>query len=105
MSPEDYRQGTNGWLPCASTAGHDCERVRRFTEEDAARILRSHSRTDARDRANDHRSTSAAAPMLSDAYGLRGPGASASPLKGTDATVSRHVRGTLRALLLFSWVR
>jgi hypothetical protein len=98
MSPEDYRQGTDGRLPCASTAGRDCERIRRFTEEHPARILRSHTRTDARDWANDHRSTSAAAPMLSHAvgHGLRGTGASATPLKGTDATASRHVRGTLR---------
>ena len=76
------------------TGGPRWERVRRFTEEDAARILRSHARTEARDWAKDHRSTSAAAPMLSDAYGLRGTGAAATPLKGTDATASRHVRGT-----------
>jgi hypothetical protein len=98
MSPGDYRQGTDGRPRAASTVGHDCERVRRFTEEDAARILRSHSRTEARDWANDDRSTSAAAAMLSAAFGhgLRGTGASAKPLKGTGATASRHVRGTLR---------
>ena len=38
-------------------AEHDCEWVRRFAEEDAARILRSHIRTEARDWANDDRST------------------------------------------------
>jgi hypothetical protein len=97
MSPEDYRQGTDGRPPSALKAGHDCERVRRFTEEHAARILCSHSRTGARGWANDHRSTSAAALMLSDAFGhgLRGTGASATPLKGTRTTVWRHVRGTL----------
>jgi len=41
MSPEVYRQGTDGRPPRASTAGHDCERIRRFTEEHAVRILRS----------------------------------------------------------------
>jgi hypothetical protein len=98
MSPEDYRQGMDGRPPSASTAGQDCERVRRFTEEHAARILRSHTRTDAREWANDHRSISAVVPMLSDAFGhgLRGTGASAAPLKGTDTPASRHVRGTLR---------
>jgi hypothetical protein len=98
MSPEVYRQGTDGRPPCASAAGHDCERIRRSTEEHAARLVRSRIRTDARDWANDHRSTSAAAPMTSDAFGhgLRGTGASATPLKGTAATASRHVRGTLR---------
>jgi hypothetical protein len=98
MSPEDDRQGRAGRPPSALTAGHDCGRIRRFAEEDAARILRSHTRTETRDRANDHRSPSAAALMVSDAfgYGLRGTGASATPLKGTDATASRLVRGTLR---------
>ena len=96
MSPTDYRQGTDGRPRAASTVGHYCERIRRFTEEDAARNLRSHTRTHARDWAKDHRSTSAAAPILSDAYGRRGTGPSATPLKGTDATASRHVRGTLR---------
>lgn len=101
MSPKDYRDATDGRPRCALTAGHDCERIRRFTEEHAAMILRSYTRTDARDWANDHRSTSAAAPMLSDAFGhgVRGTGASATPLKGTDATASRHVRGTLRGQL------
>ena len=98
MSPEHYRQGTDGRPPSALTVGHDCARVRRVTEEDAARILRRPTRTDARDWANDHRSTSAAALMLSHALGQghRGSGASAIPVKGTDATASRHVRGTLR---------
>jgi hypothetical protein len=98
MSSEDDRQGTDGRLPCASAAGRDCEWVRWFTEEHAVRILRSHTGTEARDWANDHRSTSAAAPMLSDAFGhvLRGTGASVTPLMGTDATASRQVRGTLR---------
>jgi len=56
------------------------------------------SRTYARDWANDHRSTSAAVPMLSEAFrhGFRGTGASATPLKGTDATASGRVRGILR---------
>jgi hypothetical protein len=98
MSPEDDRQGSDGRPRWASTAGHDCERVRRFTEEDAARILRSHSRTDARAWANDHSSTTARPPMLRDAsaHALRGTIATVTPLKGTDATASRHVRGTLR---------
>jgi hypothetical protein len=46
MRPEDYRPGTDGRLSSASTAGHDCERIRRFTEDHPARILRSHTRTD-----------------------------------------------------------
>jgi hypothetical protein len=98
MSPEDYWQGTDRRSPSASTAGNDRERVRRFAEEHAARILRSHIRTDAREWANDHRSTSAAAPMLSGAvgHGLRGTATSPTPLKGTAVTASRHVRGTLR---------
>ena len=96
MNPTDYRRGTDGRPRAASTVGRDCERIRRFTEEDAAGILRSHSRTYARDWAKDHRSTSAAAPMLSDVYGRRGTGSSATRLKGTDATASCHVRGTLR---------
>jgi len=96
MSHTDYRQGTDGRPRAASTVGHDCERICRFTEEVAARILRSHSQTYARDWANDHRSRSAAAPILSDAFGhgLRGTRASATPLQGTDAIASRHVRGT-----------
>ena len=73
MSREDYRQSTDGRPRGASTVGHDCERIRRFTEEDAARTLRSHSQTYARDWAKHHRSTSAAAPMLSDAYGAAAP--------------------------------
>jgi hypothetical protein len=98
MSREDYRQGTVVRPPSASTAGHDYARVRRFTEEDAASVLRSYAPTDARDWINDHRSTSAAAPMLSDPFrhGLRGTGAPATPLKGTHPTASRKVRGTLR---------
>jgi len=96
MSPEDYRPGTDGGPSSASTAGRDCARIRRFTEEDAARILRSLIRTEARDWANDHRSTSAAALMLSAAHGLRGAGGSVIRLKGTDATASGHVRGILR---------
>jgi hypothetical protein len=94
MSPEDYRQGTDRRLRAASTAGHDCERVRRFAEEHAARILCSHTRTEARDWATDCRSSPAAPPMLRD--GLRGSIANVTPLEGTDATASRHVRGTLR---------
>jgi hypothetical protein len=96
MSPEDYRQGTDGRLPWALTAGRNRERVRRFTEEHAVRILRSDTRTDARDWANDHRSTSAATPRLSDAYGLRATRRLDDSFKGTDANASRHVRGTLR---------
>jgi len=96
MSLDDDRQGRSGRSPSASTVGHGCARVRRFTAEDAAGILRSHDRTYARDWANNHRSTSAAAPILSDAHGLRGIGTSAILVKGTDATASRHVRGTLR---------
>jgi hypothetical protein len=97
MSPEDDRQRMDGRPRCASTAGRDCERVRRFTEEHAARILCASTRTEARDWANDHRSPSAAALMLSDAFGheLRGTGASATPVKGPDATAWRYVRGTL----------
>jgi len=59
-------------------------RIRRFTEEHAARILRSDTRTDARDWTNDHRSSSAAAPTLRNAFGhgRRGTGASARPFKG-----------------------
>jgi hypothetical protein len=82
MSPEDYRQGTDGRPRSASTAGHDCERVRRFTEEDAARILRAHTRTEARDWATDCRSSPAAPPMLRDVDGLRGSIANVTPLKG-----------------------
>jgi hypothetical protein len=84
MSPEDYRPGTDGRPPCASTAGHDCERIRRFTEEHAVRILRSDTRTDARDWANDHPSTTARPPMLRDAFAhaLRGTIATVTPLKG-----------------------
>jgi hypothetical protein len=33
MSPEDYRDGTDIRPRSASTTDHDCERVRRFTEE------------------------------------------------------------------------
>jgi len=96
MSPEeDYWQGTDRRPPCASSTGQGCERVRRFTEEDAARMLRSDSRTYARDWADDHRSSSAAL-IPSDTHGLRGIGMSAIPLKGTGATASRHVRGILR---------
>jgi hypothetical protein len=95
MSPEVYRQGTDDGRP-PSTVGHDSARVRRFSEEDAARILRSHSRTHPRDWANDHRSGSAAATLSDAGRGLRGTGASVTPIKGTDATGSRHVRGTLR---------
>jgi hypothetical protein len=98
MSPEDHWQGTDRTAALRVDGGPRLRAVRRYTEEDAARILRSHSRTDARDWANDHGSSSAAAPMLSDAvgHGLHGTGASATPLKGTDATASRRVRGTLR---------
>jgi hypothetical protein len=98
MSPEEDRDGTNGRPASASTAGHDCERVRRFIEEHAREDLaRIHPHRGPR-LGQHHRSTSAAAPMLSDAFGhgLRGTGASVIPLKGTDATASRHVRGTLR---------
>ena len=98
MSPEDLSTGHGRTAVLRVDGGHDCERVRRFTEEHAARIVRSHTRTEARDWANDRRSASAAAPMLSDAFGhgLRGTGASVTPIKGTDATASRDVRGTLR---------
>jgi hypothetical protein len=62
------------------------------------RILRSHSRTGARDRANDHPSNAARPPMLRDAFAhaLRGTIAPVTPLKGTDATASRRLRATLR---------
>jgi hypothetical protein len=43
MSPEDYRDGADGRPRWALTAGRNRERVRRFTEEDAARILRAHT--------------------------------------------------------------
>jgi hypothetical protein len=98
MSPEDYRGGTAGPPRSASTAGHDCERVRRFTEEHAARILRASTRTEARDWAHDHPSTLAAPPRLGDAFAhaLRGTIAPVTPLKGTEAVASPLVRGTLR---------
>ena len=84
-------------LGFGSTTGHGCERVRWFSGEHATRILHSDTRTDARDWADDHRSPSAVAPMLRDAFahGLRTTSGAAPPLKGTDATASRHVRGTL----------
>ena len=94
MSHEDYGDGADRRPRSSSPVRHDCERVRRFLEEHAARIMRASTRTDARDWAND----AAAALILSDAFGheLCGTGAWATPLKGTDATASRHVRGTLR---------
>jgi hypothetical protein len=98
VSPRGLSTGHGQTAALGVDGGPRCERIRRLTEEDAARILRSRTRTSARDWANDHRSTLAAAPMLSDAFGhgLRGTGAAATQLKGTDATASRHVRGTLR---------
>ena len=96
MEDEDDQRGEGRMVGRRVAGEHDCERVSRFAEEDAARILRSHIRTEASDWANDDRSTSAAAPMLSDADALRGTIATVPPLKGTDATASRHVRGTLR---------
>jgi hypothetical protein len=94
MSPEDCGQARTDGRPEWRLAGHGWVRVRRFTEEDAARMLRSNSRTDARDWAvdlgNDH-------PMLSDAFGhgLRSTRGAATLLKGTVAIAARHVRGTL----------
>ena len=98
MSPEDDQVGTDGQPHWALTASHDRRRIRRFTEEDAARILRASISNEARDLANDPRLPPATAPMPRDAFGhgLRGTGASATPLKGTHVTASRHVRGTLR---------
>jgi hypothetical protein len=104
-SPDDDRHEPRGLPtrmdgrpPCASTAGHDCERVRRSAEEDAARILCSHTRTEARDWATDCRSSAAVPPMSSDAFGhvLRGTVAAVARLKGTDATASRQRSGDIK---------
>jgi hypothetical protein len=98
MSPEDYRDATDGRPRCALTAGHDCERVRRFTGGYAARILRASTRTEAHDWANDHPSSPAAPPTLSDAFGhgLRGTGASVTPIKGTNTTAQGWVLSCAR---------
>jgi hypothetical protein len=98
MNTKDYRDGTTGRPRSALTAGHDCGRVRRFTEEHATQILRASTRTEARDSANAHPSTPAAPPMLSDAFGHahRGAIATVKPLEGTEAVASPRVRGTLR---------
>jgi hypothetical protein len=97
MSPEGDREGTNGRPAQASTAGDDASGSAASSRNMLVRILRAATRTAARNRANEHRSSSMAAPTLSDAFshGLRGTGASATSLKGTDATASRRVRGTL----------
>jgi hypothetical protein len=96
MSPEDERDGTVGRRRSASTARDDCEWVRRFTEEHAARILRVSTRTEARDGANDHSSTPAPPPSHAVGHALRGTVTTATPLKGTEAVASPLVRGTLR---------
>jgi hypothetical protein len=96
MSREDYRQRTDGRSPSAPTAGHYCARIRRFTEEHATRILRSHARTDARNWATIICRSRRRRRGDRFGHGLRGTIATMTPLKGTDATAPRHVRGTLR---------
>ncbi len=79
------------------SAEHDCKRVRRFDEEHATRILRTLNRTEAQAWANPYRSSvSALRALQRRRRGQSRPRAVVTPLKGTETTAPRQVRGTLR---------
>jgi hypothetical protein len=98
MSPRGGRRRHEPTAGLSVEGRRRCERVRRSIEEHAREDLarfHPHRGPQPGQRSSVEFDDSA---MLSDAlrHGLRGTGASATSIKGTDTTVSRRVRGTSR---------